>query len=164
MRLGPKLGFVATGDDRGPRPVRSTSHLWGLEALSLRELEQVLMGNELLQFSLDMMLRLYFSDGFGVVEHPDEPQDEDKPSIWKLPVLDLFRAIENFHEIRFGQGLLGAASPKPTRLLVLNLPGLRTTLRRHRSFKRPPKEFIDRKAARWHVEDGVLKGVPARYE
>lgn len=130
---------VSNGHDRGPRPVRSALQLWGLEALSLSELEQVLMGNDLLQFSFDMLLRLYFSDGFGVLEHPDEPQDEQKPSIWKLPVLDIFRALANFHEIRFGQGLLGAPSPKPTRLLVLNLPELRSTLRSHHLSKDPPK-------------------------
>ena len=131
--------FVTDGKSHGPRPVRSATQLWGLEAMSLRELEQVITGNDLLQFSFDMMLRLYFSDGFGVMEHPDEPQEEYKPSIWKLPIMDIFRAIANFREIGFGQGLLGAPSPKPTRLLVLNLPELLTSLRCHHLMKDPPK-------------------------
>ena len=131
--------YVSAPEGKGPRPVRSADSLWGLETLSLRELDQVLTGNDLLQFSLDMILRLYFSEGFGVVEHPDEPVEDYKPSIWKLPIMEIFRAIENFHEIRFGQGLLGAPSPKPTRLLVLNLPSLQQTLRQHHLVKDPPK-------------------------
>ena len=70
--------------------------LWGLEALSLRELDQILTGNGLLHFSFDMLLRLYFSQGCGIIEHPDLPEEEYKPSIWRLPIMALFRALEGF--------------------------------------------------------------------
>lgn len=104
--------FVALLDhSTGPRPLRDADQLWGLEALSLRELVQVLVGNDLLLFAFDMMLRLYFSCGCGVLEHPEMPDDDMKPSIWKLPIMQVFRRLSGFNEVSFGQGLLGATSP-----------------------------------------------------
>ena len=43
---------------KGPRIIRNTSELWGFDALGLKELEQVSMGNELLLFSLVCIFRL----------------------------------------------------------------------------------------------------------
>ena len=97
----------------GPRPIRSAEELWGFEALSLRELCQILVGNDLLGFALDMILRVYFSGGCGVLEHPEMPDDPLKPSIWKLPVMQVFRNLTGFQEVSFSQGLLGAPSPNP---------------------------------------------------
>ena len=131
--------FVQTGTGSGRRPIRSADFLWGLESLSLRGLAQVMIGNDLLFFALDLLLRLYFVQGFGAIQHPDEPEEAFKPSIWKLAILSLFRSLPGFEEIRFGQGLLGASSPKPTRLLALNLPDLQCTLRAHHITKNPPK-------------------------
>ena len=82
--------------NKGPRPIRGADMLWGLEALSLRELDQILIGNGLLHFSFDMLLRLYFSQGCGIIEHPDLPEEGYKPSIWRLPIMALFRALEGF--------------------------------------------------------------------
>lgn len=141
--------FAKTNSPKGPRPIRSGDLLWGLDTLSLRELEQILIGNDLLHFSLDMMLRLYFSQGCGMLEHPDMPEEPYKPSIWRLPIMELFRALWGFEEISFGQGLLGAPSPKPTRLLTLNLQTMRSNLRSHHITKDPPK-----KASIGKMEDG----------
>lgn len=143
-----------------PRPIRSSDMLWGFEALSLRELEQILIGNDLLHFSFDMMLRLYFTQGCGIIEHPDMPADEQKPSIWRLPILALFRALSGFEEVSFGQGLLGAASPKPTRLLALNLPTLKANLRAHHITKDPPKSSSIGKMADGTWCTGYLKEYP----
>eukprot|EP00435_Cladocopium_sp_Y103_P033730 s2880_g8.t1 len=116
---------------RGPRPVRSATELWGLISLSLRELRQVGTGNDLLCFALEMFLRLALVGAFGVLEHPDEPEEEHMPSIWKLGVLHWLLQLPGVSTFSFCQGLLGAPTPKPTRLLVLNLKELPQALRAH---------------------------------
>eukprot|EP00435_Cladocopium_sp_Y103_P070812 s102_g36.t1 len=116
---------------RGPRPVRSAPELWGLISLSLRELRQVGTGNDLLCFALEMFLRLALVGAFGVLEHPDEPEEEHMPSIWKLGVLHWLLQLPGVYTFSFCQGLLGAPTPKPTRLLVLNLKELPQALRAH---------------------------------
>eukprot|EP00435_Cladocopium_sp_Y103_P029735 s3624_g7.t1 len=115
---------------RGPRAVRSAAELWGYTSLSLREKRQVLDGHRLLAFSIMAMLLLHHTDGFGIVEHPDEPLEEDAPSIWKLPLMRLLLCLPGFSKLSFAQGLLGASSPKRTGLLALNLERLPFCLRR----------------------------------
>lgn len=126
--------FVAVdaGQGRQPRPLRSLEWLWGLPSLSLREMGQVAIGNELLLFSIDLMICLACSEGLGVLEHPGEPADESKPSIWRLPIMQILRQLPGFEFIDFAQGLLGAKTPKPTRFLTLNLSSLPTFLHSHR--------------------------------
>ena len=109
---------------RQPRPLRSLDELRGLASLSLRELAQVDVGNELLIFALDLLICLAMSSGCGAIEHPGEPSDPDKPSIWRLPIVQLLMQVPGFEIIDFAQGLLGAKTPKPTRLLALNLDTL----------------------------------------
>ena len=110
-----------------------------------------------LHFSFDMLLRLYFSQGCVTIEHPDLPEEEYKPSIWRLPFMALFRALEGFMVISFGQGLLGANSPKPTQLLSLNLPSLRRSLHEHHLIKDSPKRSSIGKLADGSWSTGYLK-------
>ena len=144
----------------GPRPLRADDALWGLDALSIRELEQILTGNALLFFALDMMLRLYFAQSCGVLEHPEAPLDPSKPSIWRLPVMSIFRKLPGFHEISFSQGLLGAISPKPTRLLCLNMPQLQTALRSHHITAQLPKKSSIGRCSDGTFATGYLKEYP----
>lgn len=151
--------FAQTDEGTGPRPIRSADALWGMESLSLSELAQVMIGNDLLFFAFDLILRLHFSEGFGAIEHPDEPEEDFKPSIWKLQILTIFRALPGFAELRFAQGLLGASSPKLTRLLSLNLPGLQRTLRAHHITKDlPRRSSIGKLNGVWST--GFLKEYP----
>ena len=110
---------------RLPRPVRSAMHLWGLSALAIRELEQVIDSNVLLGFCLESILSLAVQGMTGIVEHPAEPEGDDFPSIWKLPLVHLILTLPGAERIRLAQGLLGADSPKPTELLVVNLPSIK---------------------------------------
>ena len=118
--------FANLGGEQGrqPRPLRSLEWLWGLPSLSLREMGQVDIGNALLLFSIDLLICLARSEGLGVLEHPGEPADESKPSIWRLPIIQLLRQLPGFAFVDFAQGLLGAKTPKPTRLLTLNMGSL----------------------------------------
>eukprot|EP00435_Cladocopium_sp_Y103_P027077 s1060_g6.t1 len=117
---------------KGPRPVRSAEALFGLTSLSLRELLQVTTGNDLLLFSLDLLVCLAIAGGCGVLEHPSEPTEQDRPSIWKLAFVQLLMQLPGFDSFTFAQGLLGARTPKPTRLLTVNMPSLPSFIHRHR--------------------------------
>lgn len=110
---------------RAPRPVRSAQHLWGLPELALRELEHVIDGNILLGFCLESVLSLAVQGMTGIVEHPAEPEGNDLPSIWKLPLVQLILTLPGVERVKLAQGLLGADSPKPTELLVANLPSIK---------------------------------------
>ena len=52
----------------GPRVVRSAERLWGLDALELRELQHVYIGNVLLQAALDICLALLLTGGSAFIE------------------------------------------------------------------------------------------------
>ena len=143
--------------ERGPRPLRARDHLWGLESLSLREACQVETGNDLLLFSFELLFELACTEGFGVLEHPKEPEDPEKPSIWRLEIMRLLVQISGAEVIDLAQGLLGAHSPKPTRLLALNLPLLRARLREHQITSELPKRSAIGKS-----EDGQWRTSPLK--
>ena len=113
---------------RLPRPVRSASQLWGLSSLALRELATVSEGNDFLGFCLEAMTALAVQSMTGILEHPAEPPEEEFPSIWKLPIVQLLLSLPGAQRVKFAQGLMGASSPKATELFVLNLPDLLLTL------------------------------------
>eukprot|EP00435_Cladocopium_sp_Y103_P015908 s2948_g3.t3 len=115
----------------GPRIVRSADFLWGFHCLRLRELLQVIMGNDLLTFAILCLLRLARVHGVGILEHPADPADEDVSSIWRLPVLHLLRQLPGAQIHSLSQGLFGAPTPKPTMLYSLNLPNILSVLREH---------------------------------
>ena len=50
---------LADGGRRGPRVVRTAENPWGFDSLSLREIRQVLVGNQLMFFAIVMMTVLY---------------------------------------------------------------------------------------------------------
>jgi len=143
--------------ERGPRPLRDRDNLWGYESLSLREAQQVATGNELLLFSFEILYALACIAGFGVLEHPKEPEDLEKPSIWRLAILKLLQQFPGVDIIDLSQGLWGAHSPKPTRLLTLNLPSLRGILRAHQVTSDPP-----RRSAIGKAEDGSWRTAPLK--
>lgn len=108
----------------GPRVVRDLSELWGFSSMTLRELAQVTVGNELLIFSLEAIIGLVETQGCALLEHPAEPAKESSASIWRLPAMQILLESPNVERCKIAQGLLGAPTPKPTEFLVLNMPGL----------------------------------------
>ena len=112
-------------EHRGPRPLRSHDHLWGLFALWIKEAKQVLTANGLLQFCLLLHLIQWSKGKFSVLEHPWMPNPDTNataPSIWKLRATELLCALRGCELEKVYQGLYGARSPKPTGLLCAHLP------------------------------------------
>lgn len=93
-----------------------------MSSLAVREIRQVLVGNQLLMFSFRMLLMLYIYGGCGALEHPAPPRREDLASIWRTPLAILLSCLPGVQRVDFSQGLLGMKSPKPTSVLTLNLP------------------------------------------
>lgn len=126
-------------DKQGPRPVRSAEELWGFLSMQLRELQQVCVGNELLIFALQAFIELLFTGGSGLLEHPAPPPKPTSPSIWKLQIIKVLQEHPHVETCRFAQGLMGAPTPKPTQLLLLNLPCMILFLHQWRVCKELPR-------------------------
>ena len=123
----------------GPRVIRSAQQPWGFGSAALKEIRQLTVGNVLLAFAIQAMLELAAVDGYGLLEHPADPEGEqDAASIWRLEVVRALIAMPHVQLIRVAQGLLGSLSPKPTHLLALNLPGLIFSLHAGRVRKELP--------------------------
>ena len=117
----------------GPRIIRDIQHSWGLDCVTIRELEQLQVGNALLGFTLLALLEMALADGQGMVEHPAEPEDlPHAASIWRLPLIKAIMQLPTIDLLRFSQGLMGAKSHKPTHLLLLSLPQLLSCLHANR--------------------------------
>ena len=97
----------------GPRVIRTVQELWGLEALGLKELRQIALGNDLLLFSLTCIYRLALGGGFAVLEHPAEPEQADAASIWRLQITILLTHFPGVEVLRSRKATLvhGPQSP-----------------------------------------------------
>ena len=132
IRAGLLHGFIAgppceswsvarETDDDGPRPLRDAIKLSGKDALTQRELKQISIGNALLGATLRLFLEALLSCTFALVEHPADPVHKPwAPSIWKLPLIQLFRKFPNCANVHIFQGYYGAPSAKPTQFLLAN--------------------------------------------
>lgn len=97
--------------DSGPRPVRSLKELFGLSHLRCSELQQVLVGNDLLGISLVLAYAQWLSGAMFLLEHPGEPTDDpEAPSIWRTTVLKLLESLPGNARRLYMQGYYGSAS------------------------------------------------------
>jgi hypothetical protein len=88
----------------GPRIIRDIQHLWGLDCVTIRELEQLQVGNALLGFTLLALLEMALADGQGMVEHPAEPEDlPHAASIWRLPLVKAIMQLPTIELLRFSR-------------------------------------------------------------
>ena len=144
----------------GPRVVRTRTALWGLGTLSVKEIKQVYIGNALMMFSLLALVHLSGTGGCGALEHPAEPSTEHSASIWRTEIVALLLKIPGFERITFAQGLLGARSPKPTTLLLLNLPQMSQWIHRSRLCADLPKASSIGRSKEGHWNTMSLKEYP----
>eukprot|EP00435_Cladocopium_sp_Y103_P056507 s192_g19.t1 len=99
----------------GPRVIRTILHPWGEHSLSLRELRQIIIGNQLMLFSIDAMAELYLVQGCGAVEHPALPDNSTSVSVWRTPLMNLLRSLEGSP-----QSFVIAAQPCTYRSLAMS--------------------------------------------
>eukprot|EP00435_Cladocopium_sp_Y103_P022598 s1873_g5.t1 len=125
---------------QGPRVIRTVPQPWGLTSLTLRELRQIIIGNQLMLFSICIMVELHLVEGCGAIEHPAMPENPTSVSVWRTTIMNLLRELPGFELLQFAQGLLGAVSAKPTMILALNLPSLGKEICRWRVVDDLPKE------------------------
>ena len=124
-------------------------------------MDQIEVGNLLLCFTAEAFVRLADTGGYGVVEHPKEPEDDASlASIWKLPLFLALRQLPGVELLSISQGLLGAVSMKPTGLLCLNLPGMPRAILQHQLAKTNPKKASIGKGSNGHWATGALKEYP----
>ena len=150
-------------EQHAPRIVRTEEHLWGLPSLALKELVQVATGNELLTFTLLLASVMVQTGGLGIVEHPAEPEEEQAAAIWKLPFVQALLAAPGVTRRRLAQGLFGAPSPKPTDLLVINLPDLALELRQWMTRSALPKGKAIGLSQEGNWKTGFLKEYPPAF-
>ena len=118
------------------------------------------IGNVLLFFALEMMIRLALVGSSGVLEHPDLPEAPDRPSIWRLCIMHWILELPGMECFSLSQGLLGAPTPKPTRLLAVNVPSLMTELRQHHVTPDLPRRAAIGTNAEGQWKTMVLKEYP----
>ena len=108
------------GGDGGPRVIRVAERPQGLMSLRIREVNQLILANVLLLFTMSAFLEILLIGKFGMVEHPAAPTDPREkwlPSIWKLFVVQCLQAHPGTRSVVVQQGYYGARSPKPTCLM-----------------------------------------------
>jgi hypothetical protein len=109
---------------------------------------QLIVGNALLCFAL----------------WAAEPEDQPlAASIWRLPIMQALLAMQHVQKLRFAQGLMGAYTPKPTHLLVVNLPGLLGDLHSHRVRKELPRQTAIGKNQTGTWRTTILKEYPPSF-
>ena len=156
--------FMAVEGMRNPPPpLRSLSEIWGLPNLSKKHRQQVTIGNELLRATLILCVEAHTSGAFAIVEHPGEPTwVPEAPSIWRSTFVKHLQTHLAADCVDFDQCSTGADSKKPTCLMAINLPTLRTTLR-----ALPAQGFCNHgrkahKALKGLAEDGTWRTAPAK--
>ena len=118
-------------DGLGPRPVRSASEPRGLPGLTLREWQQIQIGDRLLRFLLEMLVLMALMGYSGFIEHPQFPTWErtrSLTSIWCLKAVKLMKRLRCVSVVSFDQCVCGASAKKPTTLLVIRMPQVRSNL------------------------------------
>jgi hypothetical protein len=93
-----------------------------------RHLKQVRVATLLLQAFLLVFAALARSGGVAMLEHPAEPRDLAKCSIWRLAVTRALQRHPAVQRVFVRQGPLGQPAAKPTHLLCLRLPSLQRRL------------------------------------
>ena len=159
---GGSLRDVEQGSRGGSSESRRPEELWGKQSLAVREVRQVLFGNQLLLFSFHMMILRHGTGDCGALGHPAPPAKVDSASIWRTAIAELLCQGPGVQRVDFAQGLLGARSPKPTSVLTLNLPHLAERLWKGRVCDEiPQKPSIGKDSeARW-LTSGLKEYPPA---
>ena len=112
--------YDAQGRRKGPRPIRSRSEAAGLGKLNQRELEQVIVANQLWGATLKLFGVALAHGAVALIEHPAAPPEPEAASLWRLPLVQCLLKHERVQLTTIWQGYYGGTSPKPTSFLLAN--------------------------------------------
>ena len=151
--------------DSGPRPVRTIQELEGVSHLRCSELAQVTVGNDLLGVSLLLAFAQWLVGSLFILEHPAEPVDDlEAPSIWRTTVLQLLESLPGCDRRLYLQGFFGAASVKPTHLMLVHGPeNADSIMEKCQSCKVLPRGGTIGKAADGTFHTAKLKEYPGAF-
>ena len=124
---------------RWPRPLRSAQRPWGLVARTLRELRQAYVGSQLALQTVLAVTWILIGGGSFLTEHPSPPEDPEKVSLFRSPVVELLRQFPEVKLKVVQQGDFGAKSCKPTGLLAVRMPNLFWSLARWKDATPPER-------------------------
>eukprot|EP00438_Fugacium_kawagutii_P015107 Skav214598 [mRNA] locus=scaffold57:531067:532428:+ [translate_table: standard] len=118
--------WIPVEDGAGPRPLRSSTHPWGLPDRTEKEVKQCHIGTALMLQALKLLLLAWCHGAAITLEHPKGPSTEDDIywCIWFSTFIRQWMLAPQVNTVTFLQGPLGQISPKPTTLLAARLPGL----------------------------------------
>ena len=121
---------------QGPvRPLRNGFQALALSGLTSPEIAQLRVANFLLFTAIRLVYTaIAFSVPF-VLEHPREPEDSTRPTVWRLPWFQYAYRHQKVKRHLIRQAFFGSASSKPTHLLVGFMPAFDRSLQK---FMRPP--------------------------
>ena len=121
-----------------PRPLRSSSRLWGLESLSMREIEQLRVGSKLYIHNSLLDLQIVLVGGYSLLEHPADPCEDPKASSWQSSFHRVYAAaLPGCTPIRINQWKYGAESVKPTVIRAMGGKCAKAELLRHQDHSLP---------------------------
>ena len=144
----------------GPPPVRASTSLWGNTDMKAKYHRQVTLANKLLMAALDIFTALVASGGVSVLEHPAMLDQQDAPSIWKLPVVRALVAHPCVEVVTFSQSHHGQCGPKPTTRMAVRAPTLKTHVRNSdlaiNVIKLQPRTLVGK------AEEGTWRTAPAK--
>ena len=86
---------------------------WGLASTSIRELRQILTANMLMFFVLLSFALQAVHGSFGLMEHPQTPENPELASIWRTKLWCILEQLPT-SILDIAQGYFGAPSSKPT--------------------------------------------------
>ena len=145
-------------DGRGPRPLRSSSHPWGLLSRTVPEVAQCELGTRLMLEALFLVLMVFCWGGCFTVEHPRGPlTNAVQWSIWYSGFIKELKRIPGVGQLTFLQGPLGRPFCKPTTLLQGRLPGLAAKL--YSSYQRgwkPTQTLGGRQGRQWKTAEAKV--------
>ena len=142
------------------RPLRSNKEPWGFESTSVREVRQLLMANLLMSFVLLCYAWQTINGRFGLVEHPQTPDDPLLASIWRTKLWKVL-AQANTLTVDIAQGYFGAPSSKPTKLAITpRLHWAAESLRQHHVRNYLPQNASIGKNESGEFKTAMLKEYP----
>ena len=132
----------------GPPPLRSYDEPVGLPSNSQKQWDQTALGTVLLHFLLEMLYYCAMAGGCGFLEHPAFPvwaRAYRPASTWALPAVRLLKRLHCTSVVTLDQCVFSCAARKPTSLLLIRLPHLRSAVLQRGDAGRcfhPPRSHI----------------------